>query len=85
MEQIIITVCDKRSGYKQDIEVPTDIPAGQLLDDITQALSGCEPFLYWNLSQIALYSPRLGEKLTEGKTLLETGIRNGDYLHITGK
>lgn len=85
MQQIIITICDKQSGYTQDIEIPTDVPTAQLLDDITQALAGYEPSLYWNLAQIVLYSPRLGEKLSESKTLLETGIRNGDYLYITGK
>lgn len=67
MEQIIITVYDRRSGGKQDIEVLTNVPADQLLDDIMQALSGYKLSLYWNLSQIVLYSHRLTENWLKGE------------------
>ena len=84
MEQIIVTVCDRPSGYRQDMEIPTGVPAKQLLDDITQALMGYEPSLRWDLSQIALSVPRLG-LLEESETALEAGVRNGEYLYIVAQ
>lgn len=85
MEPIIITVCDTQTGYRQDLEIPTGVPAGQLVDDITQTLTGYEPSLRWIISQTALYSPRLNLKLPENQTAEQLGLRTGDYLYIVNK
>lgn len=82
MAQIIITVCDKRTGVTYDTEVPNDLEVDKLLDDLIQALIGANPSLGWDLNAAFLSSPKLGRKLFLRKTLREEGIWNGDYLLI---
>lgn len=82
MAQIIITVCDKRTGEPYDMEVPNDLEVDKLLDDLTQALMGANPSLNFILNAAFLSSPKLGRKLFPRRTLREEGIWNGDYLFI---
>ena len=83
MAQIIVTVVDRATGISYDMEVPNDLDADKLLDDVTQALIGADPSFDWDMGQIRWYSPKLGRYLKSKATLLEEGIWNGDYLYIS--
>ncbi len=81
MKEIIITVCDEKSGKQYDVEVPNDLNVENLMDDLLQAIIGYDPDLCWNLSRMQLYSPRKGRYLELSRTLYEEGIWNGDYIY----
>lgn len=84
MAQIIITACDQRSGIAYDVEVPNDLEAEKLLDDLIQALVGTNPDLYWDLYRAQLINPKTGAPISPERTLREEGVWNGDYLFIQG-
>jgi hypothetical protein len=85
MKQCILTICDQKTKARFDVELPTDLEIEKLLDDLTQALEGYQPSLSWNLSQTALWSPRLERQLAPQATLEDEGVWNGDYLYIVTK
>lgn len=84
MAQIIITARDRKTGLDFDVEVPNDLEADKLLDDLIQALMGADPNLFWDLYSTRLLNPKTGREIAPDRTLREEGIWNGDYLLIQG-
>ena len=82
MDQLMVTLCDKRTGKQYDIEVPAELDVGRLLDDIAQALQGFDPSVYWNLSDMWMRSVRMQMYLHRDRSLYEQGVWNGDYLEV---
>ena len=84
MQHIIITVRDPETpqGAELDLEVPVSIPGEQLLDDITQALYGYDPFLLRDVNKTVLYDPQRGQLIRGDQTLEDAGVVNGDYLEL---
>lgn len=83
MELIIVTMCDQKTGNFFDVEVPVKLEISKLAIDIAQTIMGHAPELSWDLSKIALFSPRLQKMLNHKNSLYDEGIWNGDYLFIT--
>lgn len=82
MNQLMVTLCDRRTGKQFDIEVPAGLDVGRLLDDIAQALQGVDPSVYWNLPDMWIRSVRMQTYLQRDSTLYEQGVWNGDYLEV---
>ena len=82
MDQLVVTLCDRRTGKQFDIEVPAGLDVGHLLDDIAQALQGLDPSVYWNLPDMWIRSVRNQVYLQKDSSLYEQGVWNGDYLEV---
>ena len=82
MQHIIITVRDHETRRDFDLEVPVNIPGEQLVDDITQALYGYDPFLVWDVNKTVLYDPKRKKLVRGDQTLDDAGVVNGDYLEL---
>ncbi|MCM1244439.1 MAG: EsaB/YukD family protein [Roseburia sp.] len=85
MKNIIVTVRSKEKGYSYDLEIPIDLEAEKLLDDIVQTLNGCDPSLYLQAVCSELVCERTGRKLENMQTAEEAGIRNGDFITLRRK
>ena len=80
--EIIITLRDAGGNFNYDLEVPTDIPAGMLTENIKEVLAAYDPGLSRVKELSTLYSERLGTEIPAKRTLGSTGIWNGDILII---
>lgn len=78
--EIIITIKDAAGSIGYDLEVPTDIPAGALIENIKETLISFNSSLAPLSTCENLYSERLGEELPHDRTLGFSGIWNGDIL-----
>lgn len=85
MKNIIVTVRDEGKNYLYDLEIPIDLEAEKLLDDIVQTINGCDPSLYLQAVRSELICERTGKKLEDTQTAEGAGIRNGDFITIRRK
>ncbi len=82
MDTIIITV--KTRGVPYDIEIPSGITAGRLLNDLAEAMDAYDKGQpIWLTDSSSLHCPRLGRKLRADEILHNAGIWEGDILEIT--
>lgn len=80
---IIVTVKDSAGAFTYDVEVPVDITAKKAAEDIVEVLNyykGGTPVLPREGGQ--LKNQRTGKILEPGRTLLESGVWQGDILII---
>jgi uncharacterized ubiquitin-like protein YukD len=82
MKKIIVTVQDKAGTFEYDMELPTDLTADKLTDDVVQTLNGCDPNIIFSADSTVLYSRRLGRSIGREETLAQAGVWNGDVLFI---
>lgn len=85
MKQIIVTVRNESGDYAYDMEIPVDLEAEKLLDDIVQTLNGCDPSLYLQTGHYELFCERKGQALDGERTAEEAGVRNGDFIVLRRK
>lgn len=84
MENLIVTVTNLSKSFLVDLEVPTDVPAQQLMTDIEEALGGYDPNLLNGSRATSLFCNRLGRSLRAEETLEEAGVWSGDYITMMG-
>lgn len=82
MNSIIITVTDRSSSIKYDLEIPTDQKFGSLRKDMAEALNGCGAGRIVDPEHAAFFSGKLGRDLIDSETAAEAGLWNGDYLIV---
>ncbi|MCI5700935.1 MAG: EsaB/YukD family protein [Lachnospiraceae bacterium] len=80
MNAIIVTVTDDRGSFYQDMEVPTDVPAAQVREEIISSLNAYRPDLRLSSYRTALGNNRYNRFFRDDETLEEAGVWNGDYL-----
>ncbi len=80
MDVIIVTVTDERSLICQDLEVPADLEASKLKEDIIKTLEGWRPEYTADFYQTRIRCGRTGKYLKDDETLNQAGVWNGDYL-----
>ena len=78
--EIIITLKDATGSIGYDLEVPTDVPAGDLIENIKETIISFNRSLAPLSICENLYSERLGMDLPHDRTLGSSGIWNGDIL-----
>ncbi|MBR1759326.1 MAG: EsaB/YukD family protein [Lachnospiraceae bacterium] len=79
---VMVTAKIEKTSAVYDLELPTDVPAGELLDDIVEALNGYDPSLSLQISDCELYDPQRERALKGNATLKEAGVVNGDYIYL---
>lgn len=79
---VIITIQDENRKFIYDIEVPTDVVAGQLVTDIAEVLSSYQPGAGTVKSPKQLYCQRLKKALSANETFGSAGIWTGDIIVI---
>lgn len=83
MANITVTVSDKNQSFMYDMQVPTDLEFEKLVDDLVQAIIGCNPALAYQPQRTRIFIPKLMmREMTYGETLEDLGVFNGDYLLI---
>lgn len=83
MKKIIVTICDAKkrfSGY--DIEIPSDVPIGQLKKDIVETLNSYKASLSLSEAGVVLSSKRMDRNFKDDETPQSAGIWNGDYIYL---
>jgi hypothetical protein len=71
----IVSVRLDGSNATRDVELPVDVPAGQLSDAIAAALG-------WTTQPYALFSDPPGRRLAGDETLAEAGAWDGAWLTL---
>lgn len=85
MNKIIITVTDAvKSGF-YDVEIPVKIYADKLKHDIADTLNAFDPCLRLDERNMKLYCNRTRRVLALDETAESAGVRNGDYITVTGR
>lgn len=82
MKSIIVTVTDCRGSFFEDMEIPVNVLAGKLKEDMVQALNGYRPELFIPKGKVNIYSNRAGRNINDEENLEEAGVWNGDYLTL---
>ena len=82
-DRIIVTVYSEETQKYYDMEMPVTCEAGRLTEDIVETISGIEERTYNRMRRLLLWDDRLKKMLVPEKSLMEQGVRNGDYLYIT--
>lgn len=77
---IIVSIQDEKKELNYDIEVPTNIPAVQLAEDIVEALNNYNPRHFLPNRKYTLYCVRQKRLLEDRKSLMEAGVWTGDVL-----
>lgn len=80
---IIVTVQTENKDFVYDIEVPTNLPAGRLGDDIIEALTAYNPNIGKIVLKGSLLCKRLSMTIPEEMTFLEAGVWSGDIIVIS--
>ena len=79
---IIITVQTDNKDFVYDIEVPTNVPAGRLGNDIIEALTVHNQIVSSIALKGSLFCKRLSMTIPEEMTFLEAGVWSGDVIVI---
>lgn len=79
---IIITVQTDNKDFVYDIEVPTNVPAGRLGNDIIEALTVHNQIVSSIALKGSLFCKRLSMMIPEEMTFLEAGVWSGDVIVI---
>ena len=79
---IIVTVTNRDKSFFYDLDVPYDLTADKLIQDIAEAVNGLNPMLFINPAETALLCNRMNHTLKYGETLEDAEVRNGDYLTL---
>ena len=82
MSSIIVTVTDKNKTFFYALDVPCDLTADKLMQDIAEAINGLNPMLMVNAASTALLCKRINHTIGHEETLDDAGVRNGDYLTL---
>lgn len=85
MNKIIVTVTDAEKSCFYDIEIPAKIYADKLKHDIAETLNAFDPSLRLDESVMKLYCNRTHRVLASDETAEKAGVRNGDYITVTGR
>lgn len=85
MKSIIVTMTNEKQDYYYDVEIPVDLEAEKLLDDIVQTLNGYNPSLYLQIFHSELVCERTGRVVEGDMTAEQAGVRNGDFLIVRRK
>ena len=79
---IIVTIQTENKDFVYDIEVPTNVPAGRLGDDIIEALTAYNQNIGKIVLKGYLFCKRLSMTIPEEMTFLEAGVWSGDVIVI---
>ncbi len=84
-EIVVVTLRSDELSGSFDIEVPIDVPAGQLSDNIAEVFNNYLENPPFNDSVYQLYCDRQNRFLENTETFLEAGIWNGDVIRMIKK
>lgn len=80
---VIVTVKNTTGSFAYDVEIPVDITAGKAAEDIVEVLNYYKSgILVLPGEGCRLKDERTGELLDPDRTLLESGVWQGDILII---
>ena len=80
---MIVTIQTANKDIVYDIELPTNLPAGRLGDDIIEALTAYNPNIGKIVLKGSLFCKRLNMTIPEEMTFLEAGVWSGDIIVIS--
>lgn len=79
---IMVTLRDENGTFAYDLELPYDMEAERLTEQIVRALGAYNRKLRFTGSE-GLYAPRLRRRLRPCETMEQVGLQNGEYLVLT--
>lgn len=82
MDNLIVTVLNPEKTFREDLELPTNVPARKLAHHIAEALKNYNPDCLLGSYPNGLYCNRLGRRLNPEETLEAAGIWNGDFITL---
>ena len=84
MSSIIVTITDEKKSFYYDLDVPSDLVAEKLVQDIVETLNGLNPILMLSHFGTSLVCSRTQKRVHPNETLSDAHIRNGDYIILSG-
>lgn len=82
MASIIVTITNVIRSFQVDMEIPTDITVMKLKRDLSEALDGYMPGLWFDPNSVDIVCDRTGAVGTDEQTVESFGIWTGDYISI---
>ncbi len=81
-EMVLITLKSIRMQGLYDLEVPADVPAGQLTEDIAEVMNNYLNEMLFDPADYVLKCERLKRVIGVDETFYEAGIWNGDIITL---
>lgn len=82
MDSLIVTVLNPEKTFREDMELPRNVPARKLAKDIAETLRNYNEACLDGSYPNGLYCNRLGRRLNPDETLDSAGVWNGDFITL---